>query len=74
MASNSCRCDLIALRVVPLSANEVQLSQHDDDQGGAEGEVEGVELDWNGHSCLIGLVMIQSRDKACSRWYQASCS
>ena len=48
MAIDSSRCSLIALRVAALSANGVQLNQHDDDQGGTEREVEGVELDGSG--------------------------
>ena len=64
MANISCRCSLVLSLLATLPADEMQLSQHDDDQGGAEGEVEGVELDWDGHGCLINLMMIRSRDWA----------
>lgn len=56
VSSHSCRCSLIVLQLATLSADEVQLSEHDDDQGGTECEVEGVELDWDCHGCLIELM------------------
>jgi hypothetical protein len=40
-------------RLATLSAGEMQFGQHDDDQSGTQCEVEGVELDWDGHACLI---------------------
>ena len=53
MANISCRCNLVLSLTATLPADEMQLSQHNDDQGGAEGEVEGVELDWDGHGYCI---------------------
>ena len=53
MVIDSCRCGVIVSRLATLSAGEVTLGQHDDDQSGTECEVEGVELDWDGHGCLI---------------------
>jgi hypothetical protein len=41
---------LLALHLTTLSASEIQLSDHEDDQHGAESEVERVELDFDGHS------------------------
>jgi hypothetical protein len=58
----SCRCSLIRLQLATLSADEVQLGQHDNDQSGTECEVERVELDWDGHSRLIGLTLKELRD------------
>ena len=40
-----CRRSLDFSQSSTLSAGEIQLGQHDDDQSGAECEVEGVELD-----------------------------
>ena len=61
MADISCRCSLVLSLLATLPADEMQLSQHDDDQGGAEGEVEGVELDWDGHGYWIELIRVLSR-------------
>jgi hypothetical protein len=47
------RYNLIALELATLSASGKQFSKHDDHQHGAEGEVERVELDWNGHGCRV---------------------
>ena len=63
--SGSCRRSLVVSQLSTLSAGEVHLSQHDYDQCGTECEVEGVELDWNGHGCLIEWVWKESRDWAC---------
>jgi hypothetical protein len=40
---------LSVLQLTTLSASEKQLSKHEYHQDRAEGEVERVELDWNGH-------------------------
>jgi hypothetical protein len=40
---------LSVLQLTTLSASEVQLSDHEDHQYGAESEVERVELDFDGH-------------------------
>jgi hypothetical protein len=40
---------LFALQLTTLSASEMQLGDHEDDQHGAESEVERVELDFDGH-------------------------
>ena len=53
IANRSCRCVVIVSRLATLSAAEVQLGQHDDDQSRTKCEVERVELDWDGHGCLI---------------------
>ena len=65
MVIDSCRCNLVVLHLAALSAGEVQLSEHDHDQGGTECEVEGVELDRDGHGCLIELMLEESRDVKC---------
>lgn len=66
MVIDSCRCSLTVLQLATLSADEVQLSEHDDDQGGTECEVEGVELDRDGHRGLIELILKESSDFKCS--------
>lgn len=63
-ANISCRCNLVLSLSGTLPADEMQLSQHNDDQGGVEGEVKGVELDWDGHSDWFGLIGMLSRDWA----------
>ena len=60
--NDSCRCSLAVLRLTTLSADEMQLSEHDDDQSGAECEVERVELDRDGHGCMIGSTSSGSSD------------
>jgi hypothetical protein len=40
---------LLTLQLTTLSASEMQLSDHEDDQHGAESEVKRVELDFDGH-------------------------
>ena len=47
--NDSCRCSLAVLRLATLSADEMQLSEHDEDQSGTECEVERVELDRDSH-------------------------
>lgn len=65
MVIDSCRCNLVVLHLAALSAGEVQLSEHDHDQGGTECEVEGVELDRDGHGCLMELMLEESREVKC---------
>jgi hypothetical protein len=42
-------CSFTALQSTTLSASEMQLSDHENDQHGAESEVERIELDFDGH-------------------------
>jgi hypothetical protein len=56
-----------------LSADEVQLSEHDDDQSSTECEVERVELDRDGHCCKIEWVWKESSDFKCSQASEIAC-
>lgn len=69
----SCRCGLIVLRLATLSADEMQLSEHDDDQSGTECEVERVELDRDGHCRKIDWVWKESSDFKCSQAFEIAC-
>jgi hypothetical protein len=40
---------LFALQLATLSTSEIQLSNHEDHQHGAESKVEGIKLDFDGH-------------------------